>query len=165
MTAEEIVQQLQLQPHPEGGFYKEVYRSKELIEKDCLPQIFGGSRHYSTSIYYLLQRGDYSAFHRIKSDEIWHFYSGGNLLLHLLDEEGNHRCVTLGNTLASGSIFQFVMPAGVWFAAEPAPGTEFSLAGCTVSPGFDFRDFELAKGETLAKEFPAHKDLILRLCK
>ena len=165
MTAEEIIQHLALQPHPEGGYYKEVYRSGGTIDEDCLPQTFGGSRHYSTSIYYLLQKGDYSAFHRIKSDEIWHFYAGGNLLLYLLSDDGTHQTVTLGNTITEGATFQFVMPAGVWFAAEPAPGTAFALAGCTVSPGFDFRDFELADGPSLAKVFPERRDTILRLCR
>jgi uncharacterized protein len=165
MTAGEIIQHLQLRPHPEGGFYKEVYRSEGLIEEHCLPKSFGGSRHHATSIYYLLQCGDYSAFHRIKSDEIWHFYAGGSLLLHLLSDDGVYQRVTLGSDLAKGATFQFVMPAGVWFAAEPAPGTDFTLAGCTVSPGFDFRDFELADGGTLGKDFPELKELIMRLCR
>lgn len=165
MTATEIIQHLQLKPHPEGGFYKEVYRSEGMIEQPSLPQDFGGSRPYATSIYYLLQKGDYSAFHRIKSDEIWHFYAGGNLLFHLLSAHGTYQDVVLGNKIANGATFQFVMPAGVWFAAEPAPGTEFTLAGCTVSPGFDFSDFELANGEALVKGFPEQKELIMRLCR
>ena len=161
MTAKEIIQHLQLNPHPEGGYYKEVYRSKGTIAADCLPSDFGGARHYSTSIYYLLQQGDYSSFHRIKSDEIWHFYAGGNLLLHLIDKEGGYQCITLGSELAQGTRLQVVVPAGVWFAAEPE--TSFSLTGCTVSPGFDFRDFEMANAETLAAEFPEHKELVHRL--
>lgn len=165
MTAAEIIQHLQLQPHPEGGFYKEVYRSAGTIDAHCLPQAFNGSRNYATSIYYLLQRGDYSTFHRIKSDEIWHFYAGGNLLLHLIAADGNYQCIMLGNNLSEGATFQFVMPAGAWFAAEPAPETEFTLAGCTVAPGFDFNDFELADGKLLAKDFPQYQDLIRRLCR
>lgn len=163
MTAENLIHHLGLQPHPEGGFYKEVYRSEGTIEATCLPAAFNGKRHFSTSIYYLLQRGDYSAFHRIKSDEVWHFYAGGNLLLHRLDAGGSYQQIILGSTVAEGATFQYVMPAGVWFAAEPAPETEFTLAGCTVSPGFDFRDFEMADGNALAKQFPQHKDILLRL--
>lgn len=165
MTAEQLIVHLQLQPHPEGGFYKEVYRSEGMIAESCLPLQFGGSRHFSTSIYYLLQHGDFSAFHRIKSDEIWHFYAGGNLSLHLIDHQGNYQQYTLGNTTGSGVQFQVVMPAGVWFAAEPEAGTAFTLAGCTVSPGFDFRDFELADRNTLREKYPLHEKIIDRLCR
>lgn len=163
MTAADLIRQLNLQPHPEGGFYKEVYRSKGVISEHCLPHTFGGPRHYATGIYYLLQQGDSSAFHRIKSDEAWHFYAGGELLLHLLCPDGSYRSCKLGNALAGGAVFQLVVPAGVWFGAEPTPGTAFTLAGCTVSPGFDFRDFELAESETLALQYPEQKELIGRL--
>lgn len=165
MNAEKLIQQLQLQPHPEGGFYKEVYRSEGLIAANCLPPDFGGDRHFATSIYYLLQQGDFSAFHRIKSDEIWHFYAGGMLWLHVIDHAGNYRQLQLGAAPENGAWFQAVMPAGVWFAAEPAPETEFTLAGCTVSPGFDFRDFEMAKKETLLRQHPTHRAVIERLCR
>ncbi len=165
MTAEQLIQHLQLLPHSEGGYYKEVYRSRGTIAESCLPQTFGGDRHYSTSIYYLLQKGDFSAFHRIKSDELWHFYAGGNLLLHLLDEKGTYHCLSLGSNIMDGAGFQAVMPAGVWFAAEPAPGTDFTLAGCTVSPGFDFRDFEMAEKNALTSQFPQHRQIIARLCR
>lgn len=165
MTAEQLIDHLHLQPHPEGGFYKEVYRSEGVIQASCLQPAFEGRRHYATSIYYLLQQGDFSAFHRIKSDEIWHFYAGGNLTLHLLDQAGNYRQYTLGNTITNDARFQVVMPAGVWFAAEPEAGTAFTLAGCTVSPGFDFRDFELADRNTLRKKYPLHGKIIGRLCR
>ncbi|WP_240410139.1 cupin domain-containing protein [Flavisolibacter nicotianae] len=130
-----------------------------------MPQGFGGDRNYATSIYYLLQRGDFSAFHRIQSDEIWHFYTGGHLSLHLIDQQGHYERHTLGDAPGSGAQFQVVMPAGVWFAAEPAPGTDFTLAGCTVSPGFDFRDFELAHKDTLREQYPVHSEIIERLCR
>ncbi|HEV7329683.1 MAG TPA: cupin domain-containing protein [Flavisolibacter sp.] len=165
MTAEQIIQHLQLQPHPEGGFYKEVYRSAGTIDAACLSPLFDGSRNYATSIYYLLQSGDFSAFHRIRSDEIWHFYAGGRLLLHLLDTNGDYQCLMLGSSMTSDTQFQIVMPAGAWFAAEPAPGTDFTLAGCTVAPGFDFRDFEMAKPESLTKLYPQQKEIIHRLCR
>lgn len=158
MTANEIIQSLQLAPHPEGGWYKEVYRST-----GTLP-VFGGERSYCTSIYYLLQAGDFSAFHRIKSDELWHFYAGGSLILHMLNKDG-YRNKQLGVDLRNGKAFQVLMPAGCWFAAEPAPGTDFTLSGCTVSPGFDFRDFEMANKKALLKEFPEKEELIMRLCR
>src|SRR5215216_3923747 len=165
MTVEQIVQQLGLQPHPEGGFYKETYRSELFVAQDCLPNKFNGKRNISTSIYYLLRNGDFSAFHRIKSDETWHHYSGGSLLIHSFDPSGNYQCRILGNDMSNGASFQLMVPAGLWFASEPALGSQFILAGCTVAPGFDFADFELAEKEQLATEFPKYKDLIYRLCR
>lgn len=165
MTASSLIAQLALQPHPEGGWYKEIYRSKDTVAASCLPPSFDGARNYSTAIYYLLEQGDFSAFHRIKSDELWHFYAGGPLLLHLLNEDGAYDCLKLGSQPADGALFTAVMPGGVWFAAEPAPGTAFTLAGCTVSPGFDFRDFEMAGKEKLLLRYPEHNELISRLCR
>lgn len=165
MTAQMFVDLLKLQHHPEGGYYKETYRASGIIKEECLPGVFNGERSYSTAIYFLLQQGDYSAFHRIKSDECWHFYEGGPLLVHMIDNRGNHSCVQLGRNLHKGEVFQFVVPANVWFASQPAPGTSFSLVGCTVSPGFDFADFEMANADELTAEFPAHHELINRLCR
>lgn len=126
---------------------------------------FNGERSFSTTIYYLLQRGDFSAFHRIKSDEGWHFYAGGTLLIHCLSKESGYTCLRLGSNLAAGDSFQQMVPAGVWFASEPAPETEFVLAGCTVAPGFNFGDFEMAKKDELQKSFPEAEQLIERLCR
>ena len=165
MTSSQIIQLLQLQPHPEGGFYKETYRSEGIIEAACLPETFPGKRHYSTAIYYLLQKGDFSAFHRIKSDEIWHYYHGGDFLIHLLDAETGHQCKTLGSNLSLGAVFQIVVPAGMWFAAEPTPDSHFTLAGCTVAPGFDFADFEMAEKKVLLQQFPNYASVINRLCR
>lgn len=165
MDATFYINHLKLQPHPEGGFYREIYRAAEGITADALPVRFSGDRNFSTSIYYLLQQGEYSAFHCIKSDEGWHFYAGGTLLIHIIDRAGNYKCQKLGSNLAEGEEFQFVVPAMVWFASEPAPGAEFILGGCTVSPGFDFADFEMADKKELLKSFPQHKNIIERLCK
>lgn len=165
MTAQQLVQQLELQPHPEGGFYKETYRSEGTIAQDALPSSFDGERSFSTSIYYLLEQGDYSAFHRIKSDEGWHFYAGGTLLIHCLSKQDGYKCLRFGNDVTNGDSFQHVVPTGVWFASEPAPGTAFTLCGCTVSPGFDFADFEMAKKEALLQSFPAQHEIIRRLCR
>src|ERR1044071_4029108 len=125
MTARQYIDQLVLQPHPEGGFYKETYRSSGNISAHCLPEYFGGSRSFSTAIYFLLQQGDFSAFHRIKSDECWHFYAGDRLLIHVIENDGNYYCIQLGNNLAVGETLQFVVPATVWFAAEPATDSRF----------------------------------------
>ena len=163
MNAEHFIQHLQLQPHPEGGFFKETYRSPGIIPANCLTSDFSGERSYSTAIYFLLQQGDYSAFHRIASDECWHFYEGGTLLIHIIDKQGNYSCVQLGRKIHEGEVFQFVVPALCWFASEPAPGSEFSLVGCTVSPGFDFADFELANANNLSRLYPQHETIIRRL--
>ena len=165
MTADNFIAYLQLQPHPEGGFYKETYRAKGVIPSHRLPHGFTEERSYSTAIYFLLRQGDYSAFHRITSDECWHFYEGGTLLIHMIDKDGNLTSIRLGRNIQEGEVLQFVVPANCWFASEPAPGTDFSLVGCTVSPGFDFADFDMADADTLIKEYPQHSSILLRLCK
>jgi predicted cupin superfamily sugar epimerase len=164
MTARHYIKYLQLLPHPEGGYYKESYRSSGILPSSCLPG-FGGNRSFSTAIYFLLEQGDFSAFHRIKSDECWHFYEGETLLIHVLQQNGEYICKRLGKNLEDGEVLQFVVSAGAWFASEPAAGTSFALVGCTVAPGFDFEDFEMAKKENLVQEFPEHTSLIKRLCR
>lgn len=165
MTARYYIEHLQLQPHPEGGYYKETYRSTGDIAAGCLPEQFGGDRSYSTAIYFLLQQGDFSAFHRIKSDECWHFYEGGTLLIHVLQANGQYSCTRLGRNIHEGEMFQYVVHAGAWFASEPAQSSFYTLVGCTVAPGFDFADFEMANREELAKDFPDQASLINRLCR
>lgn len=165
MTADFFIKQLQLQPHPEGGFFKEMYRSKGIISSQCLPSEFNGDRRYFTAIYFLLQQGDFSAFHRIKSDECWHFYEGRTLLIHMIEQDGNYLRIRLGRKIDEGEVFQYVVPANCWFASEPAPETEFTLVGCTVAPGFDFSDFEMADAANLIKEYPQHHPTIKRLCR
>ena len=165
MTADYFIRHLNLQPHPEGGFFKETYRSSGFIPLHCLPAAFHGDRFYSTAIYFLLQQNDFSAFHRIASDECWHFYEGGPLLIHVIDKEGNYSCTRLGRKPDEGEVLQFVVPAQSWFASEPAPGSGFSLVGCTVAPGFDFVDFEMAKAKELSKVYPQYQILIQRLCR
>ena len=165
MNAEHLINHLQLQPHPEGGYFKETYRAEESISPEALPKRFTGERSFSTSIYYLLQQGDRSVFHRIKSDECWHFYEGGTLLIHVIENDGNYYCIKLGKDMAAGETFQFVVPANTWFASEPSPNSSFSLVGCTVAPGFYFADFEIADKENLLPSFPRHANIIHRLCK
>jgi len=160
--AEFYIKFFNLQKHPEGGYFGEVYRSTEHIPVQALPQRFSGFRCYSTSIYFLLPGNEFSAFHRIKSDEIWHFYKGAPVRIHVIDPKGNYSEVIVGDDPERGESFQAVICAGCWFAAETTDPESFSLAGCTVSPGFDFSDFELAKRHELIKLFPAHINIIER---
>ena len=160
-----FVEGMQLQPHPEGGFYREVYRSEGVIPQSALPEKFTGSRAYATGIYFLISQNNFSAFHRISSDELWHFYAGGALQVHVIHTDGRYELIRLGNRIHEGEVFQAMVPAGAWFASECAPGVDFSLVGCTVAPGFDFSDFELAKAELLSGQFPAQGELIRRLCR
>lgn len=162
MNAAYYINHLQLQPHPEGGFFKETYRASESIPTDVLPLRFAGALNYSTAIYYLLQEGDFSAFHRIQSDECWHFYAGDTLLIHVIEEDGKYYCIQLGSNIAAGETLQCIVPATAWFAAEPAPGSAFTLTGCTVAPGFDFSDFEMAERKALLDIYPQHSGIINR---
>ena len=163
ITAQQLVEKFNLSPHPEGGHFKENYRSLETIPKAFLPKRFNGERSYSTAIYFLLEEGSFSAFHKIKSDECWHFYAGESLFIYVIHLNGRLEIIKLGNDLLNGEQFQAVVPAGCWFASEPAPGSSFAFVGCTVAPGFDFADFVLAKKVELSKQFPQHKLLIDRL--
>lgn len=165
LSAETLVTYFEMLPHPEGGYYKETYRSNELLAHNALPERFVGDRVFSTAIYFLLEKGNFSGFHKIQSDECWHFYAGQTLFVYVLHNNGSLETIKLGSNLLSGDVFQAVVPAGCWFASEPAPSSEFSFVGCTVAPGFDFADFELAKAEELVKVFPQHETLIQRLCR
>lgn len=158
----EWVDALHMQAHPEGGYYAEVYRSQGQIPQNALPEQFSGPRNYGTSIYFLLGPEDHSAFHRLQADEIWHFYAGGRLEVYVIHPNGNLQTLVLGNASEKGEVFQAVVPAGTWFAAQPVAGT-YSLVGCTMAPGFDFEDFELAAKDDLSQEYPQHADLIARL--
>jgi predicted cupin superfamily sugar epimerase len=163
MNADYYIKHLQLQPHPEGGYFKETYRSLECISAGALQGRFPDERSFSTGIFYLLEEGDFSVFHKIKSDECWHFYAGETLWIHVIENDGKYSCIRLGSKLAEGETFQFVVPANTWFASEPAPDSSFSLAGCTVAPGFDFADLEIANRADLLDSFPQHKNIIEKL--
>lgn len=157
----ELVETLELQPHPEGGFYTEVYRSEGLIETD--EDDFPDGRHFSTSIYYLLTSDDQSDFHRIKSDEIWHHYEGSSLTIHLISGNGTYRKIHLGKNLTKGQKPQQIVPADYWFGVTVDEPNSFALCGCTVSPGFDFEDFEMADRAALLKKYPDHEEIITQL--
>lgn len=156
----ELIDLLELAPHPERGYYIRTYQSD--LQLGGLPH--GAPRAASTAIYFLLgddQRATY--LHRLKSDELFHLYEGGPLEALLLAPDGTGRVARLGLDLAAGERPQLVIPAGTWFAAELAPGVEHCLWGCTVAPGFDFADFELAEGPELAASHPAFADRIARM--
>lgn len=161
-SAGQIITHFSLLPHPEGGWYKETYGAEGVIPHGALPPAFTGDRRFSTAIYFLLERGNFSAFHRIQSDECWHFYAGGPLVVSVIDSTGALLQVKLGSNFLAGETFQYVVPAGCWFASAPADGTEYSLVGCTVAPGFDFADFEMAERRSLLQEFPQHREIITR---
>ncbi len=159
-SAAEWAALLNMAPHPEGGWFKETYRSLDVIID---PQGFDGPRNYSTAIYFLLTSASFSAFHRILSDEVWHFYAGDGITVHEIGSNGLHTAHRLGADPSEGEVFQLVIPAGSWFASEVSEGGEYGLVGCTVAPGFDFRDFEMAEREALTVEYPQHSELIERL--
>ena len=152
-------------PHPEGGWYRETYRSNEPILLADQPDRFPNNRSYATAIYFLLEQGQFSAFHKIKSDECWHFYAGDPLDVLMLDQSNGLTITRLGPNAEAGEVFQFVVPANTWFASRPAIGSSFSFVGCTVAPGFDFADFELADADSLTAAYPEHADTIHALCR
>jgi len=143
--AENYINKLNLEPHPEGGYFKEVYHSDEMILPGSLPSGFRNKRNLSTSIYFLLEGDQLSYFHRLKSDEIWHFYDGCSILIFVIDNSGNLFEYKLGRNLENNEKPQTLIKNNHWFAAELIDKNYFCLVGCTVSPGFDFEDFEIAK--------------------
>ena len=159
MNGKEIVERLGLQVHPEGGFYKETYRSNQTIETD--KNVF---RNISTAIYFLLENENKSLFHRIKSDELWFFHQGEALEIVFI-KEGVLNTIILGNNLENGEVVQATIPANTWFASRVKNLKGYSFVSCTVAPGFDFADFELAKREDLINEFPNLKETIEKFTK
>ena len=162
-TARHWIRRLKLQPHPEGGYYRETYRADLQIPQAALGARGKGRRACCTAIYFLLQKPDFSAFHRLCSDELWFLHDGGPVRIHTLQPDGKYEKRLLGTSAVRGVAPQAVMPAGVWFAAEVSGSAEYALLSCTVSPGFDFADFELGDRQALCRRFPRHKRLITRL--
>jgi predicted cupin superfamily sugar epimerase len=171
------IDRLALTPHPEGGYFRETYRAAESVPPDALPARYGGARALSTAIYFLLPAGECSALHRIRSDELWHYYAGDPLTLVTIDDAGLLTTHVLGPEVERGERFQVLAPAGVWFGAEvpdrsPSGGASdvpggvsraFTLVGCTVAPGFDFADFELGTRTELVRRYPQHRAVIEHL--
>lgn len=157
MNAEHWKNLLKLTAHPEGGAYSEIYRSDLTLPQNTLTPLHTGARSAMTSIYFLLEAGEFSAFHRIASDELWHHYAGNNLYVYEISPDGALHTHILGKE--EGALPFAVIKAGSWFGSRVAPGGAYTLCGCTVAPGFDFADFELAT-PTLALQYPQHAQLI-----
>jgi uncharacterized protein len=155
LTAEEVIRLLGLAPHPEGGFFRETFRARQSVAG---PRPMA-SRAASTAIYFLLRAGEFSAFHTVLSDEVWHHYLGATLELHTIDRAGMPQRVELGPQLQHGECPQWVVPAGTLQAARVI-GEGFALCGCTVAPGFDFADFDMPSRSVLSARYPALADLI-----
>jgi uncharacterized protein len=167
------IEKLGLEPHPEGGYFRQTYKSELKIVRAEPPQshpvakratrVGQPGRAASTAIYFLLEGENFSALHRLRSDEMWHFYAGSPLLVHVISPEGTYASILLGNDPDRGEMFQGVVKAGCWFGSHVADWKGWTLVGCTVAPGFEFEDFELAKREELVKGFPQHSEIIQRL--
>lgn len=158
---DQIIQSLDLLPHPEGGYFAETYRSSTVIPADF--GLVHGERNASTAIYYLLRSEDISRFHRIRSDEVWHHYMGSAVTLHIIHDDGLYEAKYVGQALENGEKPQCVIPAGAWFGATIDKENSFALCGCTVAPGFDFDDFEMGDRYRMLQAFPEHEAIIKRL--
>ncbi len=165
VTKEYWIERLNLQQHPEGGYFREIYRSAGTISQNCLPDEYEGNRNYATSIYFLLGHEDISAFHRLASDEIWYYHSGEPLNIYILDKQGNIETRKLGPNPDEDEEFQVIIQAGSIFGAKVNSGKDYTLMGCVVAPGFDFVDFELMKCKELLELFPQHEEIIKLLTK
>lgn len=165
MKAAFFIEKLKLKPHPEGGYYKEVYRSGDIISFNCLSIRYNGDRCAMTSIYYLLQEEDKSHFHKVNSDETWHYYEGDSSIeLLIITNAGKLKRVRLGRNLDKCEHFQFTVPKNCWFAAHLVNNTGFALVGCTVAPGFEFKDFHIGKPHELKALHPNLSRIIDEFC-
>jgi predicted cupin superfamily sugar epimerase len=151
---------LALQRHPEGGWFRETYRSAERLPQAALPERFDGGRAFSTAIYFLLEGEDFAALHRIKQDEVWHFYDGSSLTIHIFDADGDYSVIKLGRNADAGEAPQAVVHAGCLFGATVDDRASYALVGCTVAPGFDFADFEIPGRDVLLGRYPQHRVII-----
>jgi uncharacterized protein len=157
------VTKLGLTPHPEGGYYKNTYGSTELISDSELSVNFDGQRKLYTSIYFLLTSENVSHFHRLKSDEVWYFHGGSSLTVHVIHENGEYQEMKLGLNLDEGEVPQVLVKKNSIFGSSVKENNTFSLVGCMVSPGFEFKDFELFTQSDLLQKYPQHKEIIMKL--
>lgn len=160
---DEIVAKLRLEPHPEGGFYRETLRTTDRIAGRLLGGDYGGERSLCTAIYYLLTGESFSAMHRVRSGEMLHAYAGGPVELLLLYPDGTGEVVVMGGDISGGERPQRYVEPGTWFGMRVVGGGEYALLGATVSPGFEFEDFELGEREGLVEGYPGWSDLIVAL--
>jgi uncharacterized protein len=164
MTAEQIIKHFKMQPlRQEGGYYIETYRAAEVLKKEVLPAGFSGDRKLSSVILYLLTAKTVSLMHRLKYDEMFHFYLGNSVTMLQLHPDGSSEIITLGHDIIGEQKVQVLVPKGTWQGAFIQPGGKFSLMGCSVAPGFDEADFEIGDRETLLAEYPDMRELIMRL--
>lgn len=152
-----FIKELVLRKHPEGGYYRQSYISNIIVNVEGC----SGPRNISTAIYYLLAGNEFSAFHRLRSDEVWHHYAGSTLVLYAIGSDGKLSTIKIGRH----AIPQAVIRAGTWFAAALDNKKSYCLVGCTMAPGFDYRDWDLGKRDELVKMFPQHKKVIERYTK
>jgi len=164
ITADEIISFFQMKPLPdEGGYYVETYRAKVKITKANLPAGYNCGRNFSTAILYLLTPGTFSRLHRVKSDEVFHFYLGDSVTMLQLHPDGTSKIIILGQDILNGQCVQAVVPAGIWQGCFLNQGGKFALLGCTVSPGFEFADYESGRQNELLNKYPEQKDLVIQL--
>lgn len=161
--ARRIIDSLGLRPHPEGGYYRETYRADETLQSHSLPQRYGGPRSFCTAIYYLLTSEDCSSMHRVKSDELFHFYLGDPVEMLLLFPDGTGKSVILGPDVLKGMHLQCAVPREVWQGCRLAGKGQFALMATTVSPGFEFDDFELGNRDELVRLYPRFEEKIRAL--
>ena len=162
-TIAEWIVKLGLQPHPEGGYYREIYRSPVVVPAAALPDRFRGPRSLATMITYLLPGDQVSRMHRLRGDEVWHFHTGTTLSLHLFGRGEEYTRVRLGLAHHRGERLQTVVKAGCWFGATTDDPASFALVSCCVTPGFVYEDFEAGDRETMQAAWPEHRELIVRL--
>ncbi len=159
-TAEYWIEHLNLTKHPEGGYFKECFRSIEFIKQSHLPDRYTEKHCFLTSIYFLLKGKDISAFHRLKSDEIWYYHDGSPLTAYMIDKKGKLSIEKLGCDMDKGEKPQIMFTQEVWFGAKVDNINQYTLMGCSVAPGFEFSDFEMAEKEKLIKLYPDHQQII-----
>lgn len=169
-----IIDKLNLTEHIEGGYFKETYRSNIMVTYEshtiCDNKIHSNTnvssqpiRPLYTLIYYLLVNDQFSAFHKVRNDEIWHFYKGSSVTIYILDESNSTLKIKLGNDFDGDNYLHYLIKGNTWFGAELNDKSSYALMGCTVSPGFDFNDFELGRKIELLQKYPQHKEIIQRL--
>lgn len=156
---EQLISKFNLKPHPEGGFFGAGYRSQEFLRKDALPGRYDAPRNLYSSIYFMVTPESPSCFHRLRTDEIWHFYAGDPIELHLIWEQGRYSKIVL-SAEPGNEKFQTLVKRNTWMAAISSGERGFGLAGCTLSPGFEYTDFELADGDQLLAAYPDHEAVI-----
>lgn len=161
--AHDWITHFHLAPHPEGGYFQQTYRSPDILARSGLPSRYDSERVSATAIYFLLESGDVSKFHRLRSDEVWCYHAGSPLMLYVLQSDGSLQTSILGIDLDKQECPQVVIPHGVWFGARVIEPASYTLMSCLVSPGFEYEDFELADRGQLLREYPQHKTLIEQL--